>query len=98
MPILGGPGSITTVVTVAAAHSTLEGRVGTAAGTAALVLTLFICFALSGLLSRFLSTHAQQIILRFMGLILVAIGMDMIFGGLETSVGDFVETKMPSTH
>ncbi|MFP6563778.1 MAG: MarC family protein [Myxococcota bacterium] len=87
MPILGGPGSITTVITVAAAFPTLEGRIGTAAGTAALVATLFLCFALSGFVSRFLSDHAQEIILRFMGLILVAIGADMILGGIETSVG-----------
>ena len=87
MPILGGPGSITTVVTVAAAFPTLEGKIGTAAGTAALVGVMLICFSLSGYLSRYLNAHAQEIILRFMGLILVAIGMDMILGGVEDSLG-----------
>ena len=86
MPILGGPGSITTVVTVAAAFPSLEGKIGTAAGTAALVATMFLCFSLSGLLSRYLNEHAQEIILRFMGLILVAIGMDMMLGGIEGSL------------
>ncbi|MCH2171978.1 NAAT family transporter [Myxococcota bacterium] len=86
MPILGGPGSITTVVTVAAAFPTVEGKIGTAVGTAALVATMFLCFALSGLISRYLSDHAQEIILRFMGLILVAIGMDMMLGGIEASL------------
>lgn len=87
MPILGGPGSITTVVTVAAAFPSLEGKIGTAAGTAALVATMFVCFSLSGVLSRYLNAHAQEILLRFMGLILVAIGMDMILGGVEASLG-----------
>ena len=86
MPILGGPGSITTVVTVAAAFPTLEGRIGAAAGTAALVGTMLICFSLSSYISRYLNDHAQEIILRFMGLILVAIGMDMMLGGVEDSL------------
>ena len=89
MPILGGPGSIAAVVTVAAAYPTMDGRIGTALGTAALVGTLFVCFAFSGFLSRFLNHHAQEIILRFMGLILVAIGGDMILGGIETSASHF---------
>ncbi|MFP6638601.1 MAG: MarC family protein [Myxococcota bacterium] len=98
MPILGGPGSIATVVTVAAAYPTLEGRIGIAAGTAALVATLFVCFAFSGLLSRFLSDHAQEIILRFMGLILVAIGGDMILGGVEQSASHFFLGVAQPTH
>lgn len=86
MPILGGPGSITAVVTVAAAFPTMEGRIGAAAGTAALVAVLFLSFAASGLLARFLNDHAQEIILRFMGLILVAIGMDMMLGGATAAL------------
>ena len=86
MPMLGGPGAITTVVTVAAAFPTTEGRIGAAAGTAAMVFLLGLSFALSGFLSRFMCEHAQEIIMRFMGLILVAIGMDMMLGGIETSV------------
>ena len=86
MPMLGGPGAITTVVTVAAAFPTTEGKIGAAAGTAAMVVLLGLSFALSGFLSRFMSEHAQEIIMRFMGLILVAIGMDMMLGGIETSL------------
>jgi multiple antibiotic resistance protein len=98
MPILGGPGSIAAVVTVAAAYPTMEGRIGTALGTAALVCILFLCFAFSGLLSRFLSNHAQEIILRFMGLILVAIGGDMILGGIEQSASQFFLGVSQPTH
>ena len=86
MPMLGGPGAITAVVTVAAEFPTMAGKIGAAAGTAALVALLALCFSLSGVLSRYLSSHAQEIIMRFMGLILVAIGMDMMLGGIEDSV------------
>ncbi|MCP3858502.1 MAG: MarC family protein [Phycisphaeraceae bacterium] len=95
MPILGGPGSITTVVTVAAAYPTLSGQIGAAAGTAALTLIMGVCFALSGLLQRFITPHAQQIILRFMGMILVAIAADMMLTGFQQSVGGGVKRIIP---
>ncbi|MEE2972052.1 MAG: MarC family protein [Planctomycetota bacterium] len=96
MPILGGPGSITTVVTVAAAYPSLSGQIGAAAGTAALTIVMGICFALSGLLGRFITEHAQQIILRFMGLLLVAIAADMMLAGFQQSVAARApETKPP---
>jgi small neutral amino acid transporter SnatA (MarC family) len=44
------------------------------------------------------SEHAQQIILRFMGLILVAIGGDMILGGVEQSAHHFFLGANPPAH
>ncbi len=88
MPLLGGPGSITTVVTAAAAVPTLEGKIGAAAGTAALTLIMGACFALSGVLGKYLTPHLQQIILRFMGMILVAIAASMMLTGFKQSIGD----------
>lgn len=96
MPILGGPGSITTVVTVAAAYPTLEGRIGASIGTAALALVMGLCFAASGLLRRFITPHAQQIIMRFMGMILVAIAADMMLGGYEQSIGNSAKKAIPA--
>ena len=95
MPILGGPGSITTVITVAAAYPSLEGHIGASAGVAALTLVMGICFALSGLIGRFLTAHAEQIILRFMGIILVAIAADMMLTGFKQSVGTGVKAMVP---
>lgn len=95
MPILGGPGSIATVVTVAAAYPTIAGKVGASLGTVALTLLMGICFAASGLLRRFITPHAQQIILRFMGMILVAIAADMMLTGFQQSVGAGVRQITP---
>lgn len=94
MPLLGGPGSITTVVTVTAAHAGMEGKIGAAVGTVALILTMFICFALSGWFSKFLGKHAQQIIVRFMGLLLVAIAAGMILDGAEKSLGTYIQDNL----
>ncbi len=95
MPILGGPGSIATVITVAAAYPTLGGTIGVAAGTAALTLIMGVCFALSGFLARFLTAGAQQIILRFMGLILVAIASDMMLTGFQQSLASGTKSFIP---
>ena len=100
MPLLGGPGSITTVVTVVAANPGLKGQIGATVGTALLVLSLFICFSLSGWISKFLNAHAQEIIIRFMGLILIAIASGMILDGAEKSVASYAEqysTKIVET-
>ncbi len=96
MPILGGPGSIATVITVAAAYPTIEGNLSVAAGTAALTLTMGLCFAMSGFIGRFLTAGAQQIILRFMGLILVAIASDMMLTGFQQSLGGGMKTFIPT--
>ena len=95
MPILGGPGSITTVVTVAAAYPSMTGKLGASLGALALTLVMGICFAASGLLRRFITPHAQQIILRFMGMILVAIAADMMLTGFQQSVADGARQVIP---
>ncbi len=87
MPILAGPGSITTVVMVATDHPGMDGRIGTALGTTALVLCLLACFLASSWIARFLNDRTQGIILRFMGLILVAIAVGMVFDGVGTAFG-----------
>ena len=95
MPILGGPGSIATVITVAAAYPTFMGSVSVAAGTAALTLIMGACFAMSGFIGRFLTAGAQQIILRFMGLILGASASDMMLTGFQQSLGSSVQSVVP---
>ena len=54
-----------------------------------------ICFAASGLLQRFITPHAQQIILRFMGMILVAIAADMMLTGFQQSLGEGTRKIVP---
>ena len=95
MPILGGPGSIATLITVVAGYPSIEGRLGATLGTLALILVMGICFAASGLLRRFITPHAQQIILRFMGMILIAIAADMMLSGFQQSVGSSAKEAIP---
>jgi len=91
MPILAGPGSITTVVSVVAGHPGIGGKLGAAAGAAAITLSLLACFLASGLIAKLLNRQAQEILLRFMGMILAAIAVTMILNGTMGAVGDYLK-------
>jgi multiple antibiotic resistance protein len=96
MPILAGPGSITTVVTVVAGHPGIGGKLGAAAGAALITLSLLACFLASGFIAKLLSRQAQEILLRFMGMILAAIAVTMILNGTMGSVSAYL-AEHPAT-
>lgn len=83
MPLVAGPGAITTVVTLTTArdpgvHDRI--RVLIAVTIVAAILCVFLLGA--GLLSKLLSGRAHQVFVRFMGLILVAVGSQMLLAGV----------------
>lgn len=83
MPLVAGPGAITTVVTLTTArdpgvHDRI--KVLIAVVIVAVVLCLFLLGA--GLLSKVFSGRAHQVFVRFMGLILVAVGSQMLLAGV----------------
>ena len=83
MPLIAGPGSITTVITLASHGSTtgvgaVQTLVAVGIAAAVLLVTLLGADRIGGRVSG----HAQGIILRFMGLILLAIGVQMVLTGI----------------
>lgn len=83
MPLIAGPGSITTVITLASSGTASGGGAAEtliAVGVAGLVLLGALLGA--NWIGRWTGGHAQGIILRFMGLILLAIGTQMILEGV----------------
>lgn len=86
MPLLAGPGAITTVLT-------LSSRVDTWAGTMMLLIavlmvgaTIAITLVSASRLGSLLGTRGQRILLRFMGLILAAVGAEVLLAGVYTFV------------
>jgi multiple antibiotic resistance protein len=86
MPLLAGPGAITTVLT-------LSSRMDTWRGTAMLLLAVAIVGATIGIIllsaarvGRAIGSRGQRILLRFMGLILAAVGAEILLAGLYTFV------------
>lgn len=83
IPILFGPGVITTIIVLSEKHSSLQGKI-----------LLFIAIALSSLLtylilrngafiSRFLGVNGLKIVTRIMGLIIGAISFLFLVGGIK---------------
>ena len=86
MPLLAGPGAITTVLTLAARGGTwadtlmLLMAVGLVGATIALILLS------ASRLGHALGLRGQRILLRFMGLILAAVGAEILLAGVYTFV------------
>jgi len=100
MPLIIGPGAISTIIIQAARAENL-GPSGTIAGLVAIAaagLATFLCFALAGPINRLLGDVGMSIIVRVLGLILVALGIQFILGGLgEALPGMFARSVVAPT-
>jgi multiple antibiotic resistance protein len=89
VPMLAGPGAISTVMVLALGAKTLE---ATVAVYASIVLTAVITyFVLAGatLVERRLGQTGMRILTRLMGLVLCAIAIQFILDGIKLSFQDF---------
>ena len=88
IPLVIGPGAISTVIIVAG-----EGKQFGAAGTMAALAAIgavgfvsFVCFALTGPLSRLLGDVGMAVIVRVLGLILCALAVQFMLSGLSEAI------------
>ena len=90
MPLLIGPGAISTAV-IYASETKRFGWSGFAAGlgvVTAVSLTIVVAFWLTGLISRVLGRIGMTIVVRVLGLILCAMAVQFIIAGLaDPSIG-----------
>jgi len=91
MPLIAGPGTIITAMTLAARTASggtfgLPWMVLVAVGVVAAAVWLVL--VLSGFVERRIGTRGQAIVMRFMGLVLVAVGAQLVLGG----IGEFFGT------
>lgn len=100
MPLIIGPGAISAII-IQAARAENIGPAGTAAGLVAIALAglaTFACFAAAGPINRLLGEVGMSIIVRVLGLILVALGIQFILGGLgEALPGMFASSVVAPT-
>ena len=88
MPLLIGPGAISTII-IQAGEAEKVGPAGQAAGLAAIAaagFATFICFTLTGPISRLLGEIGMAIIVRVLGLILCALAIQFILAGLSEAI------------
>jgi multiple antibiotic resistance protein len=89
MPLLAGPGAIVTTVTLAVreVYFVWWVPVATMVAIALTALTVYLTLALGGVIAARLHGRGTRILTRFSGLILVAIGFQMGFTGIEEFFG-----------
>ena len=88
IPLMIGPGAISAII-IQAGEAAKIGPAGTAASLvaiAAAALVSFVCFALTGPLSRMLGEVGLAIIVRVLGLILCALAIQFILLGLGEAI------------
>ncbi len=83
MPLIAGPGAITTVVTMTAAEPGWKGAANVITAVFILAIVLLVTLISSTKLQQLMSRRGQRVFLRFMGLILVAIGAQLLMGGVR---------------
>ncbi|MEP3046680.1 MAG: MarC family protein [Roseibium sp.] len=83
VPILLGPGTISTMIVYRGHVSDTSGEIAYAAAIAAAIGVLVATFFAAPLLSRFLGQTATSVMSRLMGMILAAIAMEMMVSSLK---------------
>ncbi len=83
MPLVAGPGAITTVITLTARGHGWQSQLEVFVAIAATAAILFVALLSSGWIARRLGSTGQRVFLRFMGLILAAIGTQSLLSGIK---------------
>lgn len=84
IPLLSGPGTITTAVNFASTGGPIEMMI-TVAAFAILCIITFVCFIFSKQIKKYLGQVGLNVVTRIMGLILSVIGIQMLTAGLKGS-------------
>jgi multiple antibiotic resistance protein len=97
MPLTVGPGSIAVALTLggnaqAESHRTfLTGAVASIIGVALIGLTIYLCYRFSDELERLLGPTGTSILIRLSAFILVCIGIQIMFNGIDEFYGQMLE-------
>ena len=86
MPLIAGPGTIITAMTMAARTTSRFPWVVLIA-VAVVAVFVWLVLALAGWVQRRIGARGQAIVMRFMGLVLVAVGAQLVLGGIAEFFG-----------
>jgi multiple antibiotic resistance protein len=84
MPLIAGPGAITTVITLTTQAPGWRGQLHAFVAVAVTSGVLLVTLLSSAWIGRRITARGQRIFLRFMGLILVSIGAQLLLTGVQT--------------
>ncbi len=83
IPIIAGPGTIATVMSLSAGHIGVVHYISVIIGIAAVIALTFVSFHYSSFISNKLGKTEMNVITRLMGLILAVAAVGMIGAGLK---------------
>lgn len=83
MPLLAGPGAITTVILMAGDHPGFDAKIGLAVCCLIMGAITWGLFRLAPIVEQNISTTTINIVMRIMGLLLAAIAVEFITDGLR---------------
>lgn len=86
MPLLAGPGAITTVLTLSSRAGTVSETMTLLTAVVAVGAIIAVILASATRLGSILGSRGQRILLRFMGLILAAVGAELLLTGVNSFV------------
>ena len=82
IPILAGPGTISTVINLSHTYNSNTGFISIAIGIITVSLIVFVVFFFAPVIAKKLGRTGLNVITRIMGLILMAMAFDMLAKGL----------------
>jgi multiple antibiotic resistance protein len=86
MPLMAGPGAITTVLTLSSRVTTWRDMVILLTAVTAVGVVILVVLLSANRLAGLMGGRGQRILLRFMGLILAAVGAEVLLAGVYTFV------------
>ena len=86
IPLTAGPGTISTVVLLGQEQSSLDGKFLLVAACLAIAVTVWASFRLGPQISKRIGATGMNIVTRVMGLILAAVAVEFIVGGIRTAL------------
>ena len=87
LPLIAGPGAMTTTITIAAGGSGSEGLTAALIGAGIVALIAFVSYALLGEFFTRVRPATMAVLSRVGGLLLATIGVQMLLGGLGRFFG-----------
>lgn len=83
LPLMAGPGAISSVIVTAAEHHTLVNLLGMSVAVVLFGLISFLLFRMASAIYRLLGKTGINVITRLMGLIMMSIGIEIVAAGIK---------------
>ena len=100
LPLTVGPGSISVAITIGANHpqtvrSFVTASVSSLLGVVLICLSVYLCYRYAERLSKFLGGAGTAVVVRLSAFILLCIGVQIMWNGLDALVGITVPPHVP---